>query len=89
MLPYGNYGAAVLYRQPLFNGIVMRVSLGEVVSVIALSLDGSVSCIKAWSVLSGTPFTPGFYIAGAIFSLLICSLVLLAFASVRAWTRVR
>jgi hypothetical protein len=67
----------------------MRVSLSEVVSVAAFSLVGSVSCLKAWSVLSGTPFTPGFYFAGAIFSLLICSLVLLAFASVRAWTRVR
>jgi hypothetical protein len=72
---------------PCFNGVVMRVSLGEVVA--AFSLAGSVSCIKAWSVLSGTPFTPGFYIAGAIFSLLICSFFLLAFASVRAWTRVR
>jgi hypothetical protein len=71
------------------NGVVMRVSLSEVVSVAAFSLVGSVSCLKAWSVLSGTPFTPGFYIAGAIFSLLICSLFLLAFASVRAWTRVR
>jgi len=74
---------------PCFNGVVMRVSLSEVVSVAAFSLVGSVSCLKAWSVLSGTPFTPGFYIAGAIFSLLICSLFLLAFASVRAWTRVR
>jgi len=71
------------------NGVVMRVSLSEVVSVAAFSLVGSVSCLKAWSVWSGTPFTPGFYIAGAIFSLLICSLFLLAFASVRAWTRVR
>lgn len=67
----------------------MRVSLSEVVSVAAFSLVGSVSCLKAWSVWSGIPFTPGFYIAGAIFSLLICSLFLLAFASVRAWTRVR
>jgi len=74
---------------PCFNGAVMRVSLSEVVSVAAFSLAGSVSCLKAWSVFSGTPFTPGFYIAGAIFSLLICSLFLLAFASVRAWTRVR
>ncbi|MEG2900157.1 MAG: hypothetical protein RR983_07530 [Massilia sp.] len=65
---------------PCFNGVVMRVSLGEVVSVAAFSLAGSVSCIKAWSVLSGTPFTPGFYIAGAIFSLLICSFF---FAGVR------
>ena len=74
---------------PCFNGVVMRVSLGEVVSVAAFSLAGSLSCIKAWSVLSGSRVTPNFYTAGAIFSLLICSLFLLTFASVRAWTRVR
>lgn len=74
---------------PCFNGVVMRVSLGEVVSVAAFSLAGSLSCTKAWSVLSGSRVTPGFYTAGAIFSLLICSLFLLTFASVRAWTRVR
>lgn len=72
-----------------FNGVVMRVSLGEVVSVLAISLAGAGALIKTWSTLSHTEFTPGFYIAGALFSMLICSLFLLAFASVRAWTRVR
>lgn len=70
-----------------FNGVVMRVSLGEVVSVLAFSLAGAGSAIKTWSALSHTEFTPGFYIAGALFSMLICSLFLLAFASVRAWSR--
>ena len=67
----------------------MRVSLGEVVSVLAISLAGAGALIKTWSTLSHTEFTPGFYIAGALFSMLICSLLLLVFASVRAWTRVR
>lgn len=65
----------------------MRVSLGEVVSVLAFSLAGAGAVIKTWSVLSHTAFSPGFYIAGALFSMLICSLCLLAFASVRAWSR--
>jgi len=72
-----------------FNGVVMRVSLGEVVSVLVASLAGAGSVIKTWSALSHTEFTPGFYIAGALFSMLICSLFLLTFASVRAWARVR
>jgi hypothetical protein len=67
----------------------MRVSLGEVVSVLAISLAGGGALIKTWSTLSDTEFTPGFYIAGTLFSMLICSLFLLTFASVRAWTRVR
>jgi len=72
-----------------FNGVVMRVSLGEVVSVLAISLAGGGALMKIWSALSHTEFTPGFYIAGALFSMLICSLFLLTFASVRAWARVR
>ena len=72
-----------------FNGVVMRVSLGEVVTVLACSLAGAGSVIRTWSALSHIQFTPGFYIAGALFSMLICSLCLLAFASVRAWTRVQ
>ncbi|MEW7850819.1 hypothetical protein AB2N08_19200 [Massilia aurea] len=67
----------------------MRVSLGEVVSVVTFAVAFSSSGIKTWSVLSKAEFSPAFYIASGIFSMLICSLLLLAFASVRAWTRVR
>jgi len=67
----------------------MRVSLGEVVSVVAFAVALSSSGIKTWSILAQTAFSPAFYVASGIFSMLICSLFLLAFASVRAWTRVR
>lgn len=67
----------------------MRVSLLEVVSVVAFSLAFSSTAIKTYSVLARVGFTPGFYIAGGIFSMLIFALLLLALASVRAWNRVR
>ena len=67
----------------------MRVSVIEVVSVVVFSLAFSSSSIKAWSLLSKVAFTPGFYIAGGIFSMLIFSLLLIAYASLRAWRRVR
>lgn len=65
----------------------MRVSVGEVVSMVTFSLAASSTGIKTWSVLSNASVTHGFYIAGGIFSMLICALFLLAFASLRAWTR--
>ena len=66
----------------------MRVSVGEVVSVVAFSLAASSAGIKTWSLLLNVSVTHAFYIAGGIFSMLICALFLLAFASLRAWTRV-
>jgi hypothetical protein len=67
----------------------MRVSVIEAVSVVVFSLAFSSSGIKTYSWLSTVDVTPDFYVAGGIFSMLICSLLLIAFASLRAWRRVR
>lgn len=65
----------------------MRVSVAEVLSVVSFALALSVSSLKTWSVLARVDLAPSMYIAGAMFSMLMCSLLLLSYASLRAWRR--
>lgn len=65
----------------------IRLSLIQVVYVVAFSLGFSTGVLKAWSWLAGVAFPPGFYIAGGISSVLVFSLCMIGFASLRAWRR--
>lgn len=66
---------------------MIRISLTEILYVLAFAVAFSSGALWAFGLLDHTVFPLATHIAAGIVSTLVFSVFLLMFASVRAWTR--